>query len=58
MWPIIVQKYATIYRLFISENCSTWFRWYLPPSSGAHITVSTLSERDWIRNPIQVSQDR
>ena len=29
--------------LFISANCSTCFVWYLHPSSGAHITVSTVS---------------
>jgi hypothetical protein len=39
---IIVQD-ATIYSLFISVNYSTCFGWYLHPSSGAHITVSTAS---------------
>ena len=28
---------------FISANCSTCFGWYHHPSSGAHITVSTVS---------------
>ena len=58
-------KLATIYCLFISANCSTCFGWYLHPSSGAHITVSTVSgiietvtatypERDWLGTvPIQ-----
>ena len=56
---IIIQQDATIYSLFISANCSTCFGWYLHPSSGAHITVSTVSgitetisatccERDWM----------
>ena len=40
---IIIQQDATIYSLFISVNCSTCYRWYLHPSSGAHITVSTVS---------------
>ena len=40
---IIIQQDATIYSLFISANCSTCFGWYLHPSSGAHITVSTVS---------------
>jgi hypothetical protein len=37
------QHDATIYSLFMSVNCSTCFGWYLHPSSGAHITVSTAS---------------
>ena len=56
---------ATIYNLFISANCSTCFGWYLHPSSGAHITVSTVSgvietvtatcrERDWMRTAVPV----
>ena len=56
--PIIVQQDATIYGLFISVNRSTCFGWYLHPSPGAHVTVSTASdisktvtatcrERDW-----------
>jgi len=56
---IIIQQDATIYSVFISVNCSTYFGWYLHPSSGAHITVSTVSginekvtatcrERDWM----------
>jgi len=40
---MIIQQDATIYSLFISANCSTCFGWYLHPSSGAHITVSTVS---------------
>jgi len=55
---IIIQQDATIYSLFISANCCTCFGWYLHPSSGGHITVSTVSgiaetvivtcrERDW-----------
>ena len=56
---IIIQQDATIYSLFISVNCSTCFGRYLHPSSGAHITVSTVPginetvtvtcrERDWL----------
>ena len=56
---IIIQHDATIYSLFISANCSTCFGCYLHPSSGAHITVFTVSgisetvnaicrERDWM----------
>jgi len=56
--PISVQQDATIYNLFISVNRSTCFRWYLHPSSGAHVTVfiasgiiqtvtDTCHERDW-----------
>jgi len=41
--PITVQQDATIYSLFISVNRSTCFGWYLHPSSGAHVTVSTAS---------------
>ena len=41
--PIIVQQDATIYSLFMSVNRSTVFGWYLHPSSGAHVTVSTAS---------------
>jgi len=40
---IIIQQDATIYSLFISVNCSACFGWYLLPSSGAHMTVSTVS---------------
>jgi hypothetical protein len=40
---IIVWQDATIYSLFMSVNCSTCFGWYLQPSSGTHITVSTAS---------------
>jgi hypothetical protein len=40
---IIIQLDVTIYSLFTSVNCSTCFGWYLHPSSGAHITVSTAS---------------
>ena len=40
---IIVQEDATVYILFISGIRSTCFGWYLHPSSGAHITVSTVS---------------
>jgi len=40
---IIIQRDATIYSLFISVNCSTCFGWYLHPSSGAHITVTTVT---------------
>jgi len=32
-----------MYSLFISANCFTCFGWYLHPSSGAHIIVSTVS---------------
>jgi hypothetical protein len=40
---MIVQQDATIYGLCMSLNCCTYFGWYLHPSSGAHITVSTVS---------------
>ena len=39
--PIIVPKDETIYSLFIYVNRCTCFGWYLHPSSGAHVTVST-----------------
>jgi len=63
--PIIVQQDATIYSLFISVNRSTCFGWFLEPSSGAHITVSTASgfsktvnatcrERDWTGNVVPI----
>jgi hypothetical protein len=41
--PVIVQRDATIYSLFVSVNCSTCFGWYLHPSSGAHVTVYAAS---------------
>ena len=41
--PIYIQQDATLHSLFISGNCSLCFGWYLHPSSGAHITVSTAS---------------
>ena len=41
--PIIAQQDATIYSLFISVNRSTCFEWYLHPSSGALVTLSTKS---------------
>jgi len=40
---IIIQKDAKIYSLFIFVNYSTCFAWYLHPSSGAHITVYTVT---------------
>jgi len=40
---IIIQQEAIIYSLFISVNRITCFEWYLYPSSGAHITASTVS---------------
>jgi hypothetical protein len=56
--PIIVQQDATIYSLFMPINRSKYFGWFLHPSSGAHVTISTASgisktvtatcrERDW-----------
>ena len=41
--PIYIQQDAELHILFISGNCSTCFRWYLHPSSGAHTTVFTVS---------------
>jgi hypothetical protein len=41
--PIYIRQDATLHSLFISWNCSTCFRWYLHPSSGAHTSVSTAS---------------
>ena len=43
MSSIIVQQDTKIYSLLMTANCSTCFGWYLHPSSGAHITVSTVS---------------
>jgi len=40
---IYIQQDATLHSLFISGNCSTCFRWYHHPPSGAHTTVSTAS---------------
>jgi len=40
---VIIQQDATMYSLFISANSSKYFGWYLYPSSGAHVTVSTAS---------------
>jgi len=40
---IYIKQDATLHSLFISENCSTCFEWYLHPSSGAQTTVSTAS---------------
>jgi len=40
---IYIQQDATLHSLFISGNCPTCFGWYLHPSSGAHIPVSTAS---------------
>ena len=40
-WYISEMQLYTVY-LFL-ENCSTCFGWYLHPSSGAHITVFTVS---------------
>ena len=56
--PIVVHQDVTIYSLFISVYRCTCFGWYLHPSSGAHVTVSTAPgisktvtatcrERDW-----------
>ena len=42
-FPIYIQQDATLHSLFISGNCSTCFRWYHHPLSGAHTTVSTAS---------------
>jgi hypothetical protein len=39
--PIYIQQDATLHSLFISGNCSTYFEWYLYPSSGALTTIST-----------------
>jgi hypothetical protein len=41
--PIYIQQDATLHRLFIFGNCSTYFGWYLHPSSGEHTPVSTAS---------------
>jgi len=63
--PIIVEEDATTYSLFIIVNSSTCFGWYLHPSSGAHVTVSTscgtsktvtatCRESDWMRTAIPI----
>jgi hypothetical protein len=41
--PIYSHQDATLNNLFISGNCSTYFGWYLHPSSGPHTTVSTAA---------------
>jgi hypothetical protein len=41
--PIYIQQDTTLHSLFISENFSTCFGWYLHPSSGEQTTVSTAS---------------
>jgi len=41
---IYIQHDATLHSLFMSGNCSICFWWYLHPSSGAQITVSTASD--------------
>jgi hypothetical protein len=38
-----IQHDATSHSLFVPENCSTCFGWYVRPSSGTHTTVSTVS---------------
>ena len=40
---IYIQQDATLHSLFISGNSSTYFGWYLHPSSRAHTAVSTVS---------------
>jgi hypothetical protein len=63
---IITQQDAKTHSLFISENCSTCFGWYLHASSAAHITVSTVSgiietvtatcrECEWMGTPVTKS---
>jgi len=63
--PVIVQQDATIYSLFVSVNRSTYFGWYVHPSSGAHVTLSTASgigkivtatcrESDWTETVVPV----
>ena len=37
------QNIKKMYSLFVSVICSTCIGWYLQPSSGAHVTVSTVS---------------
>ena len=55
---ISIQQDTTLYSLFISVICSTFFEWYPHPTSGAHVTVftvyginetcsATCHERDW-----------
>jgi hypothetical protein len=41
--PIYIQHDTTLHSLFISGNCSTCFKRYLHPLSGANTTVSTAS---------------
>jgi len=40
---INVQQDATYTQFILSVNCSTCFKWFLHPSSGAQISVSTAS---------------
>ena len=43
LFRYISNKMQTLLNLYISGNCSTFFGWYLHPSSEAHTTVSTAS---------------
>ena len=40
-----MQQDGKLHSLFIYGNCSTCFGWYPHPSSGAHTTVSTASNK-------------
>jgi len=59
------QQDVKIYSLFIYAKFSTCFGWYLHPSSGAHVNVSTASgtienvtaictERDWMGTAVPI----
>jgi len=37
---LYIQQDAMLHSLFISGNCSTYFEWYLHPSSGAHTSTA------------------
>ena len=52
-----IQQDATLHSVFISGNCSTRFRWFLHPSSGARTTVFTASGTCWNSLEFQLLHD-
>jgi hypothetical protein len=53
-----IQQDATLHSLFIYGNCSTCFRWYFHPSSGAHTTVSTACPANLILLPFYQADNK
>jgi hypothetical protein len=41
--PVYNQKNATLHSLLVTENCSTYFEWYLHSSSGTYTILSAVS---------------